>query len=96
MFGAVHSKIEMPRRAMRAMARALGKTKMDPWDLLSPAPIEGTELMTFERGFGLIHDSFYEVSPDLADFADTMKKNRWIEGRQLPNKRPGAFCRRIP
>ena len=96
MFGAVHSKIEMPRRAMRAMAKALGKSKMDPWDLLAPAPIEGADRMSFERGFGLIRESFYNVDPELADFADTMKKNRWIEGRQLSSKRPGAFCTEFP
>lgn len=96
MFGAVHRKIEMPRRAMRAMARALGKTTMDPWDLLAPAPVKGNERMSFERGFNLIRDAFYDVDPSLADFAETMKKNRWIEGRELPTKRPGAFCTRFP
>lgn len=100
MFGAVHTKIEVPRRAMRAMAKAMGKPKLDPWDLLAPAPGPdengAPQRLTFEKGFGLIRDAFYDIDPSLADFADTMKKNRWIEGRQLPNKRPGAFCTEYP
>ena len=96
MMAAVHSKIEMPRRAMRLMAKAHGKAKMDPWDLLAPAPTKASERMTFEKGFGLIREAFDAVHPSLSDFVDTMKKNRWIEGRQLLAKRPGAFCTGYP
>ena len=99
MMAAVSSKKEIGRRANRAMAEGLGKAKLDPWDLLAPAPTlksSGDPRLTFEKGIALIRDAFESVDPSLADFVDTMKKNRWIEGRQLANKRPGAFCTGFP
>jgi oligoendopeptidase F len=35
MMSAIQSDIEIPRRALRAIAHGLGKTKVDPWDLLA-------------------------------------------------------------
>ncbi len=99
MMSAVASKKEVGRRANRAMAQAMGKSKLDPWDLLAPAPAlksSGDPRLTFEKGIALIRDAFESVDPALADFVDTMKKNRWIEGRQLATKRPGAFCTGFP
>jgi oligoendopeptidase F len=99
MMSAVTSRSDVGLRANRAMAKAMNKPKLDPWDLLAPAPAatksdsaDHDPRLTFEKGIGLIREAFDAVHPSLADFVDTMKKNRWIEGRQLPNKRPGAFC----
>jgi oligoendopeptidase F len=93
MMSAVSSQKEVGRRAVRAMAANQGKAQLDPWDLVAPAKTNSTHdsRLTFEKGLGLISEAFNEVDPSLRDFVDTMKKNRWIEGRQLPNKRPGAF-----
>ncbi len=92
MMSAVGSQKDVGRRALRALAKNQGKAKLDPWDLLAPAKTDAHDSrLTFEKGLGLISEAFDEVHPDLRDFVSTMKKNRWIEGRQLPNKRPGAF-----
>jgi oligoendopeptidase F len=99
MMSAVTSKKDVGRRANHAMAQALGKSKLDPWDLLAPAPTlksSGDPRLTFEKGIALIRDAFESADPSFADFVDTMKKNRWIEGRQLATKRPGAFCTGFP
>lgn len=102
MLSAVHQKIEMPRKATRLMAKALGKAKLDPWDLQAPAPVTasgGTDVdsrVTFDKGYALIREAFDGVHHEMADFADTMKKNRWIEGRSLPHKKTGAYCTGFP
>jgi len=38
MLSVVHANIETPRRALRTIAKKLGKEKLDPWDLIAPAP----------------------------------------------------------
>lgn len=94
MMSAVSSKKDAGRRAMRALAANQGQAKLEPWDLLAPAKAQDAKRdsrLTFEKGIGLITEAFAEIDPSLRDFVETMKKNRWIEGRQLPNKRPGAF-----
>jgi oligoendopeptidase F len=92
MFEAVHGEIEVARRALRAIARGLGKNKADPWDLLCPAPSDGKDnRRTFKQAVQLLHDAFHSVDPLLSDFVDTMEKNWWIEGRVLPTKRQGAY-----
>jgi oligoendopeptidase F len=98
MMSAIQENIEIPRRALRAMAHVQGKEKLDPWDLLAPAPLgDHAEKIPFLRGLNLIRESFAGVDTTLADFVDTMKKNRWIEGRSdLPKKRQGAFCTSFP
>jgi oligoendopeptidase F len=93
MLDAVRSRRSISERASRAVARALGKDKLAPWDLLSSAPAkDGSGLRTFKQGMGLIRDAFSTVDQSLADFLSTMEKNRWIEGRVLSNKRHGAYC----
>ncbi|RYZ66153.1 MAG: hypothetical protein EOP05_19540, partial [Proteobacteria bacterium] len=93
MLAAIQTEIEMPRRAVRAMAKAHGKSKLEPWDLLAPAPQEKTHRVPYLKGLQMVRDSFAAVDSSFSDFVDTMKKNRWLEGRSdLPNKRQGAFC----
>ena len=97
MMSAVSEARPLGQRAMRAIARGLGKRQLDPWDLLAPAPVHmtGSPARTFKEGLGIIRDAFAKVDPNLADFVNTMEKNRWIEGRVLPSKQQGAYCTRF-
>lgn len=93
MLSAIQSEIETPRRALRALARGLGKNQMDPWDLLAPAPAGGSGARRpFKEGLSIIRDAFDGIDTSFGDFVDTMEKNRWLEGRILPTKRQGAYC----
>jgi len=93
MMSAIEEARELGQRAMRAMARGYGKRRMDPWDLLAPAPHAGEPIRrTFKEGLRLLRDAFGAIDGSMADFVDTMEKNRWIEGRVLPAKRQGAYC----
>lgn len=93
MLDAVKSQNSIAQRAANAIAKSLNKEQLDPWDLVSSAPSQGgSALRTFKQGLGLIRESFATVDSTLTDFLSTMEKNRWIEGRVMPNKRHGAFC----
>jgi len=103
MLEAVESAKPIAHRAMKAMARGLGKSRLDPWDLLASAPTptrphsqlhsQGRPLgRSYKEGLRLIHEAFASVDPSFADFVDMMDKNRWIEGRVLGNKTQGAYC----
>lgn len=80
------------REGAKLMAKLHGKDKLDPWDLLAPAPIKSSATLPFEQGLSAIQDAFGGVSPEFGDFVATMSKNRWIEARVLPNKQGGAYC----
>lgn len=97
MLQAIQSEIEVPRRALRAIARGMNKDQVDPWDLLAPAPAHGGDgRRTFKEAMHLIRETFSNIDPSMRDFLDTMEKNRWIEGRILSTKRQGAYCTRFP
>lgn len=93
MMTAVTEARPMAQKSLLAIAQGLGKSQLDPWDLLAPAPTHSRR--TFAEGLALIRDAFAAVDPAFADFVDTMEKNRWIEGRVLPNKQQGAYCTRF-
>lgn len=94
MMQAIQSRIDVPRRGLRAMAKCLGKTKVDPWDLLAPSPRAPKDMkIDFNQAIDVIKKTFNEFDPQGGrEFIETMVNNRWIEGRVLPNKRQGAYC----
>lgn len=94
MMQAIRQRKDLTHKSLSLMARALGKTKVDPWDLLAPAPtsIGSGKNYTFDEAIALIRQTFQSLNPAMAEFLDVMVKNNWIEGRVLPNKRTGAFC----
>ncbi len=93
MMTAIRSKIDIPRRALGTLAQALGKDKLDPWDLLSGAPAElGSKLRPFPEGFDIVAKAFADIDPEMGEFATMMLRNGWIEARVLPSKQQGAYC----
>lgn len=91
----VGNRVDIGRRSLETQARALGVPKVAPWDLFAPAPTQGDSSgieLPFDGAIKLIRDAFATIDGKMADFVDTMVKNRWIEGSRGPNKRPGAYC----
>lgn len=86
------NKAEIQKAAL-LMAQMHGKKKLDPWDLLAPAPIETASAQTeFSEAIRQIRTAFGNVNPQFGEFVDMMVKNQWIEARVLPNKGAGAHC----
>lgn len=93
LMGAIQQEIEIPRRALRAMAKCLGKSRVDPWDLLAPSPKAPKDLaIPFEEGLAKVQATFADIDPEAGKFIQRMAVDRRIEGRVLPNKRQGAYC----
>jgi oligoendopeptidase F len=81
------------QKTVLLMAKLHGKKKLDPWDLLAPAPVQSKSSGTdFDQAIKIIRTAFGNVSPEFGSFVDMMVKNQWIEARVLPNKGPGAHC----
>ncbi|WP_413288611.1 M3 family oligoendopeptidase [Bdellovibrio sp. HCB337] len=90
---ACHQNLEGLRKAPLMMAKIMKKPKLDPWDLVAPSPLgEAGKNISFSEGMETILYAFNQVDPQLADFANMMVKNQWIDGRVLPNKSTGGYC----
>jgi oligoendopeptidase F len=92
MFEVVASGKSLGHRSMQAMARLMDKSRLDPWDLHAPFPAAEAPTRTYREGLKLVREAFGSIDSSMGDFIDTMEKNRWIEGRVLASKRPGAYC----
>lgn len=83
------------QRAARLQARAYGSTTIGPWDTRAPAPDLGEDAAAgtpFATAVQTIADAYGEVHPSMGEFVRMMVANRWVEGTQGRNKRPGAYC----
>lgn len=92
MMEAVARNADWVRDAARVMAKCHGKGRLDPWDLLAPAPMKDSSVVPFPESLKIIRESFAAVDGSMGDFVQMMSDNRWLEARVLPNKQGGAFC----
>ncbi|SMB93932.1 M3 family oligoendopeptidase [Deinococcus hopiensis] len=79
------------RRYFAAKARALGKDKMDWWDLFAPLGRSETE-WTYEAGTRFVERQFRGYSQKLGDYAARAFREGWIDAGPREGKRGGAFC----
>ena len=84
----------LARRAARLQAQAYGKACYAPWDLRALAPVGGAGggHIPYAEAIDLIAEAYGGVHPSMGEFVRMMARNRWIEGRVGPRKRPGAYC----
>ncbi|GBF05232.1 oligoendopeptidase F [Deinococcus aerius] len=91
MQGAVERSLPDFRRYFAAKARALGKDRMDWWDLFAPLGRSETE-WTYEAGTRFVEEQFRGYSDRLGDFAARAFRESWIDAGPRAGKRGGAFC----
>lgn len=93
MMGAVAKSAPAMREALKKMAKAHGKPKLDPWDLLHTPPLDkNARASTFGEAVKTIRAAFSAIDPSMGEFVQMMADKKWLEGRVLPNKKGGAFC----
>lgn len=80
------------REAATSMAKLMNKSRLDPWDLLAACPVGEFSEYSFSEAISIIEKSFATADAEMGEFVSMMAKNRWIEGRLLPNKSTGAYC----
>ncbi|MCL6598675.1 MAG: M3 family oligoendopeptidase [Alicyclobacillus macrosporangiidus] len=62
-----------------------------------PAPLgRSTSTVTYEQARQFIVDHFGQFNPEMARFADSCFRDRWIEAEDRPGKQSGAFCTSFP
>lgn len=95
MLGAVEDRAHVVRPAFKAIAKALGKSKLDAWDLSAPPPKRSQnekQEFSYEMGIEIVTQAFDGVDTQMGAFVRMMEEQKWIEGRVLPSKRHGAYC----
>jgi oligoendopeptidase F len=96
MMTALFERKNIAQEALSKMATALGKEKLDPWDLLAPAPLAEKQELSFESALNLVEKACTNFHPEMGEFIRYMRDQNWIESRILPNKRGGAYCTWFP
>ena len=91
MQGAVVRSLPDFRRYFLAKARALGKDRLDWWDLFAPLGESATE-WTYAAGRQFVEEQFRSYSDKLADFAARAFREEWVDAGPRDGKRGGAFC----
>ena len=91
MQGAVVRSLPDFRRYFAAKARALGKEKLDWWDLFAPLGESQTE-WTYPAGADFVERQFRGYSDKLGDFAARAFAEDWVDAGPRDGKRGGAFC----
>jgi oligoendopeptidase F len=87
--------VRVGRRALAVQAAALGRAdgKLEPWDLMAPAPVAGRgTTYPFEDGVEVIAAAVGAVDVKAGEFVRMMRDKRWIEATRGDSKRPGAYC----
>lgn len=91
MQGAVVRSLPDFRRYFAAKARALGKERLDWWDLFAPLGESQTE-WTYQAGAKFVEQQFRGYSARLGDFAARAFAEDWVDAGPRDGKRGGAFC----
>lgn len=78
-------------RYYRAKAKALGKDKLDWWDITAPVGRSET-VWEYAAGADFVEKQFHTYSGKLGDFAGRAFRENWIDAGPRDGKRGGAFC----
>jgi oligoendopeptidase F len=93
MLEAIHTHIDLPRRALRKAAKLQGTSALHYFDLEAPqiaAPDE--KELTWDEACATVDHAFSSAYPKLGEYFREMLVQRWIEAQPRAGKRPGAFC----
>lgn len=82
------------RRYFLAKAKALGKEKLDWWDLFAPVG-QTTRRWTWEEARDFIVANLSKFSPAAAGIARTAFEESWIDAEPRVGKRGGAYCTHV-
>jgi len=94
MQAAVVASFPMWRRYFRAKARALGKERLDWWDLAAPTG-KSEKSWTWEESGAFIAEQLGTFSPSDAEVARVAFRERWIDAAPRVGKRGGAYCTNV-
>lgn len=91
---AVVASFPLWRRYFQAKARALGKERLDWWDLAAPTG-KGEKSWTWDESGTFIVEQLGTFSPSDAEVARVAFCERWIDAEPRKGKRGGAYCMNV-
>ncbi len=94
MQGVVEDSFPLWRRYFAAKAQALGKEKLDWWDLLAPVG-QSPRKWTWEEAQSFIVENLAKFSSADAELARTAFGRNWIDAEPRVGKRGGAYCTHV-
>jgi oligoendopeptidase F len=80
---------------LKVMASEYSTSKLGPWDMLAPMPVEqNTQAtsVTFPKAIEIIVEAFGELNGEMASFAKMMFEKNWIDSTPSSNRAQGAYC----
>ncbi len=93
MLAAIHSHLELPRRALRKAAQLQGTAALHFFDLEAPQiPAPDETPLSWEHACNTVDRAFSQAYPAFGSYFREMIRDRWIEAQPRAGKRPGAFC----
>lgn len=93
MLAAIHTHIELPRRAIRKASKLQGTSALHFFDLEAPQVKAAEEKpISWDEACATVGQSFSTAYPKLGSYFHEMLAQRWIEAQPRNGKRPGAFC----
>jgi len=92
MHEAVRKRRSIGRKAMKIQGKIIGKSYLDPWDLLGGYPAKATRSIPWDEAIEWVAASFSAVSSEKAEFVKMMHREKWIEATVGDKKRLGAYC----
>jgi oligoendopeptidase F len=97
MLAAIHTHLELPRRALRKAAKLQGTPALHYCDLEAPQIIAHNERsLDWPEACRMVDRAFTAAYPELGAYFREMLDHRWIEAQPRAGKRPGAFCTSSP
>jgi len=93
MLTAVRNRAEVPRRYLKAKARALSVPRLGFQDLEAPLPLPGDGIqVAWPDARARVLAAFEGFHPPLGHLAKRAFDARWIDHTPRAGKRPGGFC----
>lgn len=82
------------RQYFLAKAKALGKERLDWWDLFAPLG-QSAKKWTWQEAQEFVVKNLREFSPEAAEIARTAFEKNWIDAEPRVGKRGGAYCTHV-
>lgn len=97
MMKAIESHQPWLRETLMTMGNALNKGKLNPWDLLAPAPMKDGSIIEIDAALNLIRDSFSKWTDDFSIFLDEILSKNLIDSNVTSTRTGGAYqCYFVP
>lgn len=97
MLEAIHTHLEITRRALRKAAQFQRTPGLHFFDLEAPqVALPEEKPLAWADACRTVQDSFQAAYPALGDYFRSMLEKEWIEAQPRAGKRPGAFCTGSP